>query len=64
MEPHIQELLESIHNSLSAAGNHTTVSPEQIGDLISAVKQLADLTERLYDRIVELEHVQNERASD
>jgi len=62
MNAHIRDVLESIHESLSDADYHTTVSPEQIGNIISASKQLADLVERLYERILDLERVQNERG--
>lgn len=64
MEAHFRDVLESIHDSLSEADYHTTVSPEQVTYLISAVKQLTGLTERLYQRIIDLERVQNERAAD
>jgi hypothetical protein len=64
MQPHFRDVLDSIQDSLSEADYHTTVSPEQIGYLISAVKQLAGLSERLYERIIDLERVQNERAAE
>ena len=62
MEPHIRDGLESIHRALSDADEHTTVSAEQVGNVIVASRQLADLVERLYKRIVDLEKVQNERG--
>jgi hypothetical protein len=64
MDAHFRDALESIRDSLSEADYRTTVSPEQVTYLISAVKQLADLTERLYGRIVDLERVQNERGAE
>jgi hypothetical protein len=64
VQEHFRDVLESIQDSLSEADYHTTVSPEQIGYLISAVKQLTDLSERLYERILDLERVQNECAAE
>jgi len=64
MNEHFRDILESVRDSLSEADYHTTVSPEQINYLISAVKQLADLSERLYGRIIDLERVQNERCAE
>ncbi len=62
MNEHIRDILASVDDMLSEADYHTTVSPEQITYLVSAVKQLANVTERLYARIVALENVQNERG--
>ena len=62
MEPHIRDSLQAIRDTLSDADDSTTVTPKQIGDIIIAASQLTDLVERLYERIIDLERVQNERG--
>jgi chemotaxis regulatin CheY-phosphate phosphatase CheZ len=64
MDAHFRDVLDSIRESLSDADEHTTISASQISNIIIASKQLTSLVERLYKRILDLERVQNERASE
>ena len=64
MQEHIRDALESIREELSEADYSTTVSSAQIGSIVIAARQMTSLIERLYERIVDLERVQNERAEE
>lgn len=63
MQPHIRDQIQAIHDQLDRADVQPR-SEAQIGMTMIAVGQLIDLCERFYSRIVELERVQNERASE
>lgn len=61
MQPHIRDMIQSVRDQLDRA-DYQPRTEAQIGCTMIAVSQLADLCERLYQRILDLEHVQNERT--
>lgn len=61
MEVHIRDCIQAIRDQLDRA-DRQPLSEAQIGMTLIAVGQLTRLAERLYERIVDLERVQNERG--
>lgn len=61
MNPHIRDVLQSIRDQLDRADMQPRTEAK-IGMTMIAVGQLTDLCERLYERILDLERVQNERG--
>lgn len=59
---YFRDVLDDIKDNLSDANHSTIVSPDQIHNLIIANYRMVDLIERLYNRLVDLETVQNERS--
>lgn len=52
------DAIDEIREALSDADERTTVTPSQIASLLSAVKQLTGLVERLHARVLFLEQQQ------
>ncbi len=63
MQPHIRDVIQATRDLIDRADVQPRTEA-QIGCTILAVSQLTDLCERLYSRILDLERVQNERASE
>lgn len=62
MQNHFRDDLQSIHDLLARADEAPGTSAS--GFVIISIDRLTDLVERLYNRILDLERVQNERDSD
>jgi len=59
MEPHIRDSIQSVRECLDVAGESVDVDA---ADVLIAVRLLTKVVERLYNRILDLEKVQNERG--
>ena len=63
MQPHIHDAIQGVRDQLERADVQPRTEA-QIGCTMLAVSQLTDLVERLYERILDLERVQNEQESE
>lgn len=63
MKPHFRDQLQAIRDQLDRADTQP-LCEAQIGSILIASSHLADLCERLYERILDLERVQNERGEE
>lgn len=58
---YVPDMIQGVRDQLDRADVQQRAEA-QIGCTMNAVSQLTDLVERLYQRIADLEKVQNERA--